>query len=66
MLEELGQFLQLESPNVIGTKWIFENKFDENDIVTRNKERLFAQGYTQIKDVDFDEPFVLVERLEAL
>jgi hypothetical protein len=32
--------------NVIGTKWVFRNKQDENGIVVRNKARLVAQGYT--------------------
>jgi hypothetical protein len=31
--------------NVIGTKWIFKNKQDENGIITRNKARLVAQGF---------------------
>ncbi|GAA0142952.1 hypothetical protein LIER_03742 [Lithospermum erythrorhizon] len=33
--------------NVIGTKWIFKNKSDEQDVVTRNKTRLVAQGYVR-------------------
>ncbi|KAI5001168.1 hypothetical protein ZWY2020_011127 [Hordeum vulgare] len=33
--------------NIIGTKWIFRNKQDEDDQVVRNKARLVAQGYTQ-------------------
>ena len=32
--------------NVIGTKWVFKNKLDENSKVTRNKERLVCKGYT--------------------
>ncbi|GAA0187520.1 transmembrane signal receptor [Lithospermum erythrorhizon] len=52
--------------NVIGTKWIFKNKFDEFRNVTRNKNRLVAQGYTQIKGVDFEETFTPVARLEFI
>jgi hypothetical protein len=52
--------------NVIGTKWIFKNKSDEHGTVIRNKARLFAQGYTQIEGVDFDETFTLVARLESI
>ena len=33
--------------NVIGTKWVFRNKLDENGEVTRNKERLVCKGYAQ-------------------
>ncbi|KAK1694726.1 hypothetical protein QYE76_011423 [Lolium multiflorum] len=36
--------------NVIGTKWVFKNKQDENGIVIRNKARLVAQGFAQIED----------------
>nr|GEU93469.1 alpha/beta hydrolases superfamily protein [Tanacetum cinerariifolium] len=32
---------------VIGTKWVYRNKVDENSILSRNKARLVAQGYNQ-------------------
>ena len=35
--------------NVIGTKWLFRNKLDENGKITRNKARLFNKGYVQEK-----------------
>ena len=35
-----------EKHNVIGTKWVFRNKQDEDGKVVRNKARLVAQGYT--------------------
>ena len=31
--------------NVIGTKWVFRNKLDENGQVTRNKAILVCKGY---------------------
>jgi hypothetical protein len=34
--------------------------------VTRNKARLVAQGYTQVEDLDFDETFAHVARLESI
>lgn len=52
--------------NIIGTNWIYKNKYDESGNVTRNKERLVAQGYTQIEGVDFDETFAPVARLESI
>ena len=33
--------------NVIGTKWVFRNKLDENGEITRNKARLVYKGYAQ-------------------
>jgi hypothetical protein len=52
--------------NVIGTKWIFKNKQDANGIVIRNKARLVAQGFSQVKDIDFSETFAPVARLESI
>ena len=75
MHEELHQFVQNdvwelvlwpEGVNVIGTKWIFENKSIEHGTVIRNKSRLVAQGYDQVEGVDFDETFAPIARLESI
>jgi len=75
MQDELNQFKRSEvwdlvpipeGMNVIGTKWIYKNKSDENGTVTRNKARLVAQGYTQVEGLDFDETFASVARLESI
>ncbi|CAM8993891.1 unnamed protein product [Rhodiola kirilowii] len=69
MQEELGEFQQNDvwdlvprhaGVNVIGTKWIFKNKSDEQGNITRNKARVVALGYTQIEGVDFNETFAPV------
>ena len=39
---------------------------NENEVVTRNKVRLVAQGYSQEEGIDFEETFALVARLEAI
>lgn len=52
--------------NLIGTKWVYKNKSDKKGVVTRNKATLVAQGYTQIKGVDFDETFAPVVRLGSI
>jgi hypothetical protein len=52
--------------NVIGTKWVFKNKQDQDDIIVRNKARLIAQGYTQVEGLDCDETYAPVARLEAI
>ena len=54
MQEELNQFERSEvwelvsrpqNQSVIGTRWVFRNKMDENCIIIRNKARLVAQGF---------------------
>ncbi|GJY46472.1 putative ribonuclease H-like domain-containing protein [Tanacetum coccineum] len=50
----------------IGIKWIFKNKKDERGILTRNKLRLVAQGYTQEEGIDYDKVFAHVARIEAI
>ncbi|GJW73561.1 putative ribonuclease H-like domain-containing protein [Tanacetum coccineum] len=42
------------------------NKKDERGIVIRNKARLVAQGYTQEEEIDYDEVFAPVARIEAI
>jgi hypothetical protein len=55
-----------EGKNIIGSKWIFKNKLNEQGQVIRNKARLVCKGYAQIEGLDFDETFASVERLEAI
>lgn len=52
--------------NVIGAKWVFRNKLDENGKVARNKARLVCKGYSKIEGIDYGETFALVARLEAI
>jgi hypothetical protein len=52
--------------NVIGTKWVFHNKQDEHGVVTRNKARLVAQCFTQIKGLDFGETYAPVAKIESI
>ena len=75
MQDELNQFQRNEvwclvprpsHQSVIGTKWVFRNKMNEEGVVTRNKARLVAQGYSQEERVDFEETFAPVVRLEAI
>ncbi|GJZ09295.1 retrovirus-related pol polyprotein from transposon TNT 1-94 [Tanacetum coccineum] len=75
MQEELNQFKTndvwslVPPPNnqtIIGTKWVFKNKLDENGVVSKNKARLVAQGYNQQEGIDFDETYAPVARLESI
>nr|GEX01930.1 retrovirus-related Pol polyprotein from transposon TNT 1-94 [Tanacetum cinerariifolium] len=51
---------------IVGTKWIWKNKMDEEGVVTKNKARLVAQGYNQQERIDYEETFALVARLKAI
>ncbi|GKC86616.1 retrovirus-related pol polyprotein from transposon TNT 1-94 [Tanacetum coccineum] len=75
MQEELNQFKSNDvwslvpppkNQPIIGTKWVFKNKLDENGVVCRNKARLVAQGYNQQEGIDFDETYAPVARLESI
>ena len=74
MQEELNNFERIQvwtlverpKTNEIDTKWVFRNKQNENSMVTRNKARLVAQGFTQVEGLDFEEPYAPVARLEAI
>nr|GEY09983.1 copia protein [Tanacetum cinerariifolium] len=75
MQEELNQFVandvwelvpQPKNMTIIGTKWVFRNKSDENGIVSRNKARLVAQGYNQKEGSDYNETYAPVARLESI
>ena len=51
---------------MIGTKWIFRNKLDENGEVTRNKGRIVYKGYVQDEEIDYGETFSPIARLEGV
>jgi hypothetical protein len=55
-----------KNKNMIGTKWVFRNKLNEDGQVTKNKARLVCKGYTQIEGIDFEETFSPVSRMEAI
>nr|GEV80847.1 retrovirus-related Pol polyprotein from transposon TNT 1-94 [Tanacetum cinerariifolium] len=69
MIEELNQFernkvwTMVPKPDgktIIGIKWVFKNKMDEEGVVTKNKARLVAEGYRQEDGIDYDETFAPV------
>eukprot|EP00253_Pinus_taeda_P007913 PITA_07913 len=59
-------FLRPHDKNIIGTKWIFKTKLNENEEVIRNKAKLVCKGYAQQEGIDFEETYAPVARLEAI
>ena len=75
MQEELNEFERNnfwklvprpKNRSVVSTKWVFRNKTDPDGIVTWNKVRLVAKGYSQQEGIDYDETYAPVARLEAI
>ena len=48
---------KLLNRSIIGTKWVFRNKLDEQDTVERNKARLVVQVQNQEEGIYYDETF---------
>jgi hypothetical protein len=64
MHEELNNFTRNEvwtleerskGARVIGTKWVFHNKQDDQGVVVKNKARLVAKGFSQVEGLDFGD-----------
>ncbi|KAL4582121.1 hypothetical protein LXL04_006662 [Taraxacum kok-saghyz] len=75
MQEELAEFERNDVWNlvptppdvtVIGSRWVFRNKTDDQGIVCRNKARLDVKGYSQQEGIDYDETYALVARIEPI
>ena len=75
MKEELDQILKNETwelvprpanKNVIGTKWVFRNKMNEQGEVVRKKVILVYKGYSQKEGIDYDETYAPIEIIEVV
>ena len=73
--EELNQFERnnvwtlvprSKDHHIIGTKWVFQNKVDEQEIIVRNKARLVDKRHNQEECIDHYEILALVVRLKAI
>ena len=52
--------------NVIGTKWVFKNKMNEEGEVVRNKERFVCKVYSQQEGIDYEETYAPMARIEVV
>jgi hypothetical protein len=50
----------------VETKWVFRNKQDEYEVVTRNKVILVGKGYVKVAGLDFEETFAPIATLESI
>jgi hypothetical protein len=47
-------------------KWVFKVKRDEHKAVSKHKVRLVVKGYVQWHDIDYDEVFMPMARLDSM
>ena len=50
----------------IGLKWVFKIKRSADGSISKYKARLVAKGYVQRHEIDYDEVFALVARIETI
>ena len=55
-----------EDVTVVGSRWVYRNKTDEDGVIIRNKARLVVKGYSQQEGIDYDETYAPVARIEAI
>jgi hypothetical protein len=63
---QVWSLVERPKQNVVGTKWVFRNKQDKHEVVTRYKARLVTKGYSQVEGLDFEENFAPVAGLESI
>lgn len=51
---------------VVGVKWMFRNKLDETCKVLRNNIRHVTKGYSQQKDINYNDTYPLIARLDII
>jgi len=69
MLKEREVFEVVPRPlnkNVVGLKWVFAIKWNEDRTIEKWKAHTVAKGYTQVIGEDYEETYALVARLESV
>jgi hypothetical protein len=54
------------SRKLIGMKWVFKVKRDEDGAVSKHKACLVVNGYTQFHGIDYKEGFTPVAQLDSV
>ena len=55
-----------KNKDIIGLKWVYKTKYNEDGTVQKHKARLVAKGYSQQPGIDFTETFAPVVRMETI
>ncbi|GKF27067.1 retrovirus-related pol polyprotein from transposon TNT 1-94, partial [Tanacetum coccineum] len=58
--------LFVSTTSIIALKWIYKVKLDEYGDVLKNNARLVAKGYRQEDEIDFEQSFAPVARIDAI
>ena len=51
---------------VVSVKWIYKTKQDADGNVQKHKERMAARGFTQQPNIDFNETFAPIARMDTV
>ena len=52
--------------DIIGLKWVYKTKYNEDGSIQKHKARLVAKGYSQQPRVDFNETFAPIAIIETI
>lgn len=69
MIEKNNTWQLVDKPNgqeIIGLKWIYKTKYNEDGFIQKYMARLAAKGHAQEAGVDFNETFSLVACMEFI
>jgi hypothetical protein len=69
VMKEKGVYHLVSRPlgkNVVKSRWVFANKYDDSGQVVAHKAQLVAKGFTQVLGEDYDETYASVARLESV
>nr|KAJ0214939.1 hypothetical protein LSAT_V11C300139010 [Lactuca sativa] len=56
----------LEGVSVVGSRWVYRNKSDEDGVIIKNKAILVVKAYLQQEGIDCDETLAPIARIEAI
>jgi Reverse transcriptase (RNA-dependent DNA polymerase) len=67
--KDMGTFkivLHPDDHKVIGSKWVFKIKHEPDGKVIKYKSQIVAQGFTQVKGLDYDKTFTPVTKFTSI